>query len=149
MRIAIIGSRGYPSTYGGFETFVRRLAPYLADQGHDVTVYCRKDMKAVADADPRVHTVVTRGVDSKSFSTLSYGLSSAWHARKQGYDAALVLNVANGFFLPYGAALANAGAIPLDVILRNLVASTLGNIVGGTLLVAGVYWIAFLRKGRG
>ena len=58
-------------------------------------------------------------------------------------------SIANGFFLPYGAALASAGAIPLDAILRNLVASTLGNIIGGTLLVAGVYWVAYLRKGRG
>ncbi|MEY4175920.1 MAG: hypothetical protein RI900_3085, partial [Actinomycetota bacterium] len=63
MRIAIIGSRGYPSTYGGFETFVRRLAPYLAEQGHEVTVYCRKDMKLAPDpGDPRVKTVVTRGL---------------------------------------------------------------------------------------
>ena len=40
-------------------------------------------------------------------------------------------------------------SFPLDAILRNLVASTLGNIIGGTLLVAGVYWVAYLRKGRG
>ena len=101
MRIAVIGSRGYPSTYGGFETFVRRLAPYLADQGHEVTVYCRKDMKLAPEpGDPRVKIVVTRGLDSKSLSTLSYGLSAMWHARRQKYDAALVLNVANGYFLP-------------------------------------------------
>ena len=117
LRVAIIGSRGYPSTYGGFETFVRRLAPFLADQGHEVTVYCRKDMKvAPGGADPRVKTVVTRGIDSKSLSTLSYGLTAMWHARRQRYDAALVLNVANGYFLP----LLRASKIPTVVNVDGL-----------------------------
>lgn len=54
--------------------------------------------------------------------------------------------IANWFFLPYGIALAGLGAIPLVSVAQNIVASTLGNIVGGTLLVAGVYWIAYLRS---
>lgn len=54
--------------------------------------------------------------------------------------------VANWFLLPYGMALA-AGTIPLADVARNLAVVTLGNVVGGTLLVAGVYWIAYLRRG--
>ena len=42
LRVAIVGCRGYPSTYGGFETFVRRLAPHLRDRGFEVSVYCRE-----------------------------------------------------------------------------------------------------------
>jgi glycosyltransferase involved in cell wall biosynthesis len=42
LKIAIIGSRGIPAGYGGFETFAEELAPRLVDLGHDVTVYCRK-----------------------------------------------------------------------------------------------------------
>lgn len=55
-------------------------------------------------------------------------------------------SIANWFFLPYGLAL-DAGALldPLD-LARNLAASTLGNVVGGSLLVAGVYWLAYLRS---
>ncbi len=54
-------------------------------------------------------------------------------------------SIANWFFLPYGLALAATGAIaPID-ITRNLAATTMGNIVGGTLLVATVYWFAYLR----
>jgi formate/nitrite transporter FocA (FNT family) len=34
-------------------------------------------------------------------------------------------------------------------VARNLAAVTAGNLVGGTLLVAGVYWIAYLRGERG
>lgn len=96
---AIIGSRGYPSTYGGFETLVRRLAPYLADNGDRVTVYCRGGRPGELLKDG-VRCVTTRGLDSKTLSTLSYGLTSAVHARRQNYDAVLVLNIANGFFLP-------------------------------------------------
>ncbi len=39
-RIAIIGSRGIPAAYGGFETFAEHLAPRLAADGYDVTVSC-------------------------------------------------------------------------------------------------------------
>jgi glycosyltransferase involved in cell wall biosynthesis len=42
LRIAVIGSRGIPAGYGGFETFAEELCPRLVELGHDVTVYCRK-----------------------------------------------------------------------------------------------------------
>ncbi len=54
-------------------------------------------------------------------------------------------SIANWFLLPYGWALGSPGEIPIDGALRNLAASTAGNLVGGTLLVAGVYWVAYLR----
>jgi len=41
MRIGILGTRGIPANYGGFETFAQELAPRLVARGHDVTVYCR------------------------------------------------------------------------------------------------------------
>ncbi|MBD8507366.1 DUF1972 domain-containing protein [Hoyosella sp. G463] len=100
--VAILGSRGYPSYYGGFETLVRRLAPYLADHGWDVTVLGRARSTRLDDPerDPRIHSVRTRGVESRSASTLSYGLTGALWARAAHPDVALVLNVANGYFLP-------------------------------------------------
>ncbi|CAG7599481.1 glycosyltransferase [Rhodococcus opacus] len=100
--VAIVGTRGYPSYYGGFETLVRELSPYLVERGWNVTVYSRKGAVEVDDPhrDPRVETVVTRGVESKSLSTLTYGLTSAAHAARKRPDVALVMNVANGFWLP-------------------------------------------------
>ena len=100
--IAIIGTRGYPSYYGGFETAVRRLAPYLADAGWDVTVYGRPGTTSPDDKnrDPRIRTVETRGIERKSLSTLSYGLTSAIHAAREKPEVALVMNVANGYWLP-------------------------------------------------
>lgn len=103
MRIAILGSRGYPSSYGGFETFVRRLAPYLTDQGHDVTVFCRRpgvSLRWHTSFENGVRQVFTPGWDHKSLSTLSFGAAASFYLAIKKMDAVLVLNVANGFFLP-------------------------------------------------
>jgi glycosyltransferase involved in cell wall biosynthesis len=100
--VAIIGTRGYPSYYGGFETAVRKLAPYLCDAGWDVTVYGRPGTTRADDdsRDSRVIAVETRGIESKSLSTLSYGYSATQDAIRRRVDAALVMNVANGYWLP-------------------------------------------------
>jgi GT2 family glycosyltransferase len=41
MRIALLGTRGIPANYGGFETFAEELSARLAARGHEVTVYSR------------------------------------------------------------------------------------------------------------
>lgn len=100
--VAIIGTRGYPSYYGGFETAVRKLAPYLAEHGWDVTVYGRKNSTRSTDPslDSRVRSVQTPGIETKAVSTLSYGLTASLDAALRKPDVALVMNVANGYFLP-------------------------------------------------
>lgn len=100
--VAIIGTRGYPSYYGGFETAVRKLAPHLSDSGWDVTVYGRPGSTEPHDPtrDTRVHSQETYGFETSSLSTLSFGLSSVLHALRSKPDVALVMNVANGFWLP-------------------------------------------------
>ncbi len=101
--VAIIGTRGYPSYYGGFETAVRHLAPYLASAGWAVTVYGRPGTTTPDDKsrDLRVANRVTRGVESKSLSTLSYGFTASMDMiLRRKPSAALVMNVANGFYLP-------------------------------------------------
>lgn len=56
-------------------------------------------------------------------------------------------SVANMFFLPYGVVLDGFSRPDLIVdSLANLGAVTIGNILGGTLLVAGIYWMAYLRR---
>ena len=57
-------------------------------------------------------------------------------------------SIANWFFLPFGLALDQQGVVGIAGVCRNLVAVTAGNIIGGSLLVAGVYWVAYLRGGH-
>lgn len=65
--VAVIGTRGYPSYYGGFETAIRKLAPYLADNGWDVTVYGRPGSTRLDDPDKdgRVTTRITKDLNPK------------------------------------------------------------------------------------
>ncbi|KTR08800.1 glycosyltransferase [Curtobacterium luteum] len=101
-RVAIIGTRGYPSYYGGFETAVRHVAPALADAGWDVTVYGRPGQERVDDPtlDPRITRRTTRGLESRSLSTLTYGLTAVLDAIRRRPDVVLVMNCANGYWLP-------------------------------------------------
>lgn len=101
-RVAIIGTRGYPSYYGGFETAVRHIAPHLADEGWGVTVYGRPGQERLDDPslDARVTRRSTRGLESKSLSTLTYGLTAVLDTIRRRPDVALVMNCANGFWLP-------------------------------------------------
>jgi formate/nitrite transporter len=54
-------------------------------------------------------------------------------------------SIANWFLLPYGLALDEQGMVSIAGVTRNLIAVSAGNIVGGTILVAGLYWVAYLR----
>jgi formate transporter len=57
-------------------------------------------------------------------------------------------SIANWFFLPFGLAVDANGTVSVAGIARNIAAVTAGNVAGGTLLVAGVYWLAYLRGER-
>ena len=101
MHIAIIGSRGYPSTYGGYETFLRYFVPHAVEAGHSITVYCRwRENTQSSWFTDGAECRATRGVDSKSLSTLTYGLSSSLDVRSLHPDSALIVNCANGLWLP-------------------------------------------------
>ena len=57
-------------------------------------------------------------------------------------------SVANMYFFPIGIALAAGSTAPLSIAhaLSNLALVTLGNVLGGTILVALVYWSVYLRN---
>ncbi|MEI6947311.1 DUF1972 domain-containing protein [Paraflavisolibacter sp. H34] len=99
MKIAIIGSRGYPYVYSGYETFVSEVAPRLVNMDVQVHVYCHRQL---FDARPkevkgiRLHYMPC--IRSKSLSQWSNSFLSTVHALFQGYDAILYVNSANGIF---------------------------------------------------
>lgn len=99
MRIAILGTRGIPANYGGFETFAEHLSTRLAARGHDVTVYCRAHY--ISPRELEFHGVklkVLPTIRHKYFDTIVHTFLSALHAVPQRYDAALICNAANAPF---------------------------------------------------
>src|SRR5437868_5790960 len=96
MKIAILGTRGIPARYGGFETFAEQLSKRLVDRGHAVTVYCRRPFTQPDDVlDPRIQRVILPGTSSKHFDTLLNGLLSVFHAVFSKAEIVLICNVAN------------------------------------------------------
>lgn len=82
MKVAILGTRGVPPKYGGFETLADELSKGLSQRGHDVVVYCRPGYgyPKRATLAKGLTAVRTPAVKSKFFESLSAGVTSALHA---------------------------------------------------------------------
>ncbi len=101
MRIAILGTRGIPASYGGFETFAEHLSTRLVARGHDVTVYCRAHYVSPRQLEYHgVHLKVLPTIRHKYFDTVIHGFLSAVHAVPGRFDVALICNAANAPFAP-------------------------------------------------
>lgn len=101
MRIAILGTRGVPASYGGFETFAEHLSTRLVARGHDVTVYGRAHY--VSPRQLEFHGVklkVLPTIRHKYLDTVVHTLLSAVHAMFGKFDAVLICNAANSPFVP-------------------------------------------------
>ena len=117
MKIAILGTRGIPASYSGFETAVEQLASRLTARGHDVIVYCRPhvvDRKLTRYQGASL--VHLRTVQNKYLDTFVHTFRSALHAaRVTKPDVAL-------FFI--------AGNAPLCLIPRRQGIPTVINVDG-------------------
>jgi glycosyltransferase involved in cell wall biosynthesis len=101
MRIAILGTRGIPASYGGFETFAEHLSTRLVARGHDVTVYCRAHYVSPRQLEYHgVRLKVLPTIRHKYFDTVVHSFISALHAVPGRFDAALICNAANAPFAP-------------------------------------------------
>jgi glycosyltransferase involved in cell wall biosynthesis len=100
VKLAIMGTRGVPARYGGFETLAEELGRRLAARGHSVTVYGRPgfvDRSVTSHLGMRV--VVLPALPSKHLETISHTFVCALHAACQGFDAVLMCNAANAPFV--------------------------------------------------
>jgi glycosyltransferase involved in cell wall biosynthesis len=96
MRIAILGTRGVPARYGGFETFAEQLGKRLAERGHQVTVYGRgRGNSRRAGTYLGMRIVNLPAPRSKYLETVVHTLFSAFHALPRRYDVIYVCNSAN------------------------------------------------------
>ncbi len=96
MRIALLGTRGIPANYGGFETFAEELSTGLAARGHDVTVYCRERFPEATYRGVRLQYLPT--IRHKYFDTLAHTCVSTLHLLAHRVDVALYCNGANAIF---------------------------------------------------
>ncbi len=110
LSIAMVGTRGVPARYGGFETAVEEVGSRLAARGHRVRVYTRTGNTEDVVREHLGMEVVTAGaLRSRSLETLSHTAVSVAHLVAHRTDAAFVFNAANAPFLP----LLRAARIPV------------------------------------
>jgi glycosyltransferase involved in cell wall biosynthesis len=96
VRIALVGTRGIPANYGGFETFAEELSTRLVSRGHRVTVYCRERFKDPVYRGVRLQYLPT--IRHKYFDTLAHTFLSTLHLLTHRQDVALYCNGANAIF---------------------------------------------------
>lgn len=96
MKIAMIGTRGIPASYGGFETCAEELGARLVARGHDVTVYCRAHHIAYAEPFYRgIRLVKLPTIANKYLDTITHTTLSTLHALGQSYDVVLMFIAGN------------------------------------------------------
>ncbi len=96
MRIGLLGTRGIPAHYGGFETFAEELSVRLSARGHDVTVYCRESFPAAEYRSIKLRYLPT--LRHKYFDTVAHTAISTFDALFRRFDVLLYCNAANAIF---------------------------------------------------
>jgi len=97
LKIAILGSRGIPAKYGGFETFAEELSTRLFRSGIDVTVYCEGDGKNDTSKYKGVNLEFVPALNIGPLTTILFDLRCLWHARKK-YDVVYMLGYGASLF---------------------------------------------------
>lgn len=97
LRIAMMGSRGIPASYSGFETCVEQLSVRLVERGHQVTVYCRSHHVTWPEKTYKgVRLVKLPTIASKHLDTIAHTFLSMLHGQFRRYDVVYICGVGNG-----------------------------------------------------
>ncbi|HOJ34642.1 MAG TPA: DUF1972 domain-containing protein [Candidatus Hydrogenedentes bacterium] len=100
MKIAILGTRGIPANYGGFETFAQELSVRLVERGHEVVVYCRTtNLKEPLTTYRGVRLIALPSWHTKYTDTLSHTFLSTLHLLAHRVDIAYYCNTANSWMI--------------------------------------------------
>ena len=96
MKIAMLGTRGVPANYSGFETCVEQLGRRLVRRGHEVTVYCRTPhITYPGTTYEGMRLVKLPTIRNKYLDTIVHSLLSSLHALGAHYDVALYFIAGN------------------------------------------------------
>lgn len=96
----MMGTRGVPARYGGFETAVEEVGQRLVARGHSVRVYCRAEIGELPPTFLGMDLVRLPALRRRSLETLSHTGASTMHLLGSPTDVAFVFNSANAPFLP-------------------------------------------------
>lgn len=100
VKVALMGTRGVPAQYGGFETAVEEIGRRLAERGYQVTVYCRNPGQQQTEY-LGMQLVNAPAVRHRMAETLSHTTVSVAHSIvRRRPDAVLLLNAGNAPLLP-------------------------------------------------
>ena len=117
MRIALLGTRGIPAKYGGFETFAEEISTRLVERGHDVTVYCRERHSDSHYRGVRLCYVPT--IRHKYLDTIVHTGLSTIHLLSRRFDVVLYCNAANAIFTVFPRMLGMRTALNADGLERH------------------------------
>jgi len=96
IKIALLGTRGVPASYSGFETCVEQLGKRLVERGHEVTVYGRSHHIKYKQPFYEGMRLINLGtIANKYLDTIVHSLFSSIHALFQKYDIALYFIAGN------------------------------------------------------
>jgi glycosyltransferase involved in cell wall biosynthesis len=105
----MVGTRGIPAAYSGFETAVEQLAPRFAERGHEVAVYCRRGAVERRDRHAGARLVHLPTIANKYLDTMAHtAVSTAHMAVRERPDAAIYFIAGNAPLVP----LARLAGIP-------------------------------------
>ncbi len=140
LRIALLGSRGVPHTYGGAEAFYIELAPRLVQRGHEVIVYNRSQLyKEKPTHYKGARLIYTGSIESKNLGSITHALTSVLDVAFRKADVILCVN---------------SGVLPQLLILRLLGKHVCVNMDGlqwkrdkwGSFAKTYLYWNAKIAK---
>ncbi len=120
MKLAILGTRGIPANYGGFETFAEELATRLAARGHDVTVYGRSNNIRYRQPEYKgVKLTILPTIGTKYLDTVAHTFLSVTHVLfRKRFDCILMCNAANAIFALVPRLIGTPVALNVDGIER-------------------------------
>jgi len=100
MRIAILGIRGIPASYGGFETNAEITSKALVERGHEVVVYCRGKRNGRPKSWEGVKLTYLPSIESRDLSTITHSTLSVLHCLFRRFDLVHLYNVGNSYLIP-------------------------------------------------
>lgn len=97
LKISIIGVKGYPYVYGGYETFIKEISERLIKKNCDVTIYCHKSLfNNKPNIVKGIKLVYIPTIETKILSQPIHSFFSIIHACFSKCDIILAVNSANG-----------------------------------------------------